>query len=181
MGSCPNQDGVPGVGQDPIKPGQTYTYDFTVVEWNGEVIGVGLARLDGVLPHTWHTVLVGRDFQAVPVQGGRLWEMVGNRDTQVIACRHTNGWPWDCAVQCPGEHARMSMYWLPHHLLGGKVKHLRSISRHGVLCWLRAIVLRGVGHVARGCCWVHLHASACPARLAGLQASIHQDGEPIAQ
>ncbi|HLV97396.1 MAG TPA: multicopper oxidase domain-containing protein [Ktedonobacterales bacterium] len=25
-----NQDGVPGVGQDPIKPGQTYTYDFTV-------------------------------------------------------------------------------------------------------------------------------------------------------
>ena len=25
-----NQDGVPGVGQDPIKPGQSFTYDFTV-------------------------------------------------------------------------------------------------------------------------------------------------------
>jgi FtsP/CotA-like multicopper oxidase with cupredoxin domain len=25
-----NQDGVPGVGQDPIKPGQSYTYEFTV-------------------------------------------------------------------------------------------------------------------------------------------------------
>jgi FtsP/CotA-like multicopper oxidase with cupredoxin domain len=25
-----SQDGVPGVGQDPIKPGQTYVYDFTV-------------------------------------------------------------------------------------------------------------------------------------------------------
>lgn len=25
-----NQDGVPGVGQDPIKPGQSYTYAFTV-------------------------------------------------------------------------------------------------------------------------------------------------------
>src|SRR5579871_6953319 len=62
-----NQDGVPGVGQDPIKPGQTYTYDFTVPLDNGEVIGVGLARLDGVLPHPWHTVLVGaRPHQAGP-------------------------------------------------------------------------------------------------------------------
>lgn len=25
-----NQDGVPGVGQDPIQPGQSYTYDFTI-------------------------------------------------------------------------------------------------------------------------------------------------------
>lgn len=25
-----NQDGVPGVGQDPIKPGQSFTYDFTI-------------------------------------------------------------------------------------------------------------------------------------------------------
>ncbi len=25
-----NQDGVPGVGQNPIQPGQSYTYDFTV-------------------------------------------------------------------------------------------------------------------------------------------------------
>lgn len=25
-----NEDGVPGVGQDPIKPGQTHVYDFTV-------------------------------------------------------------------------------------------------------------------------------------------------------
>ncbi len=25
-----NQDGVPGIGQDPIQPGQSYTYDFTI-------------------------------------------------------------------------------------------------------------------------------------------------------
>ncbi len=28
------QDGVPGVGQEPIKPGQTYTYDFTLRDDN---------------------------------------------------------------------------------------------------------------------------------------------------
>lgn len=29
-----NQDGVPGVGQDPIQPGQTFTYDFTIRDNN---------------------------------------------------------------------------------------------------------------------------------------------------
>jgi FtsP/CotA-like multicopper oxidase with cupredoxin domain len=29
-----NQDGVPGVGQDPIKPGQSFTYDFTIPQDN---------------------------------------------------------------------------------------------------------------------------------------------------
>ena len=49
-----------------------------VVERNGEIIGVRLAWLDRVLAHTWNAILAGGDFQAVPVNGRRFREMIGN-------------------------------------------------------------------------------------------------------
>jgi FtsP/CotA-like multicopper oxidase with cupredoxin domain len=64
-------DGVPGVTQDPIEPGQTMTYEFVAVatgthwyhsHWDGDQVGKGLYGSLEVVPHTGDRA-VDRDYR----------------------------------------------------------------------------------------------------------------------
>src|SRR5579885_663491 len=119
-----------------------------VVQRDGEIIGEALPWLDGVLADAGDAILIGRNLQPVPVDGGALREMVGDGDAYMIASRYADGRARDRAVQCPGEHARMPFDRLPHDLLSRKMELFRAIGGDGVLSGLRAIVLSGVGDIA---------------------------------
>ncbi|HEY7417867.1 MAG TPA: hypothetical protein VH593_21980, partial [Ktedonobacteraceae bacterium] len=57
--------------------------------------------LNGVLAHSGHSILIGWNLQAVPVQGRCLWKMVGDGDTNMVASRDADGWSRDGAIKRP--------------------------------------------------------------------------------
>ena len=94
-----------------------------------ELVGEGLARLDRVLGVGRHAVHGVRDPHAVEVEGGRLRQLVGEHDPDLVADLDLDGRGRDHAVVGPRLDDLPGLD-LPVDDLRGQIELLRAVGQH---------------------------------------------------